>query len=179
MLGVLGYVGSFLTAVYTWRMIFRAFFGDPVEQARELEHGHLYHAPEHTNPATGEVEDTDVGFPGPEHHIAEREWSMKIAMGLLAVGAIFAGLLQIPQVTHVLHTFLEPTFHDSRFYEELEPSDGVTWGGLAVGALLALGGHRARLPAVGAGPGAARPRSARAWRAPCTPSSCTSGTSTS
>jgi NADH-quinone oxidoreductase subunit L len=139
-LGVLGYVGSLLTAIYTWRMIFRAFFGDPVEPARELEHGHLYHAPEHTNPATGEVEDTDVGFPGPDHHIAEREGSMKVAMGLLAVGAVFAGVLQIPKVTDVLHTFLEPSFHDSRYYEELEPSDGLTWIGLAVGALLALGG---------------------------------------
>ena len=139
-LGVLGYVGSFLTAIYTWRMIFRAFFGDPVEPARELESGHLYHAPEHTNPATGEVEDSDVGFPGPEHHIAEREWSMKLAMGLLAVGAIFSGLLQVPKVTDVIHKFLEPSFHESRFYEELEPSDGVTWIGLAVGALLALGG---------------------------------------
>jgi NADH-quinone oxidoreductase subunit L len=65
---------------------------------------------------------------------------MKVAMGLLAVGAIFGGLLQIPKVTEVLHKFLEPSFHDSRFYEELEPSDGVTWIGLAVGALLALGG---------------------------------------
>jgi NADH:ubiquinone oxidoreductase subunit 5 (subunit L)/multisubunit Na+/H+ antiporter MnhA subunit len=139
-LGVVGFVGSFLTAIYTWRMIFRAFFGEPVEPARELEGGHLYHAPEHTNPATGEVEDTDVGFPGPDHHIAEREWSMKVAMGLLAVGAIFGGLLQVPKVTHVLHTFLEPTFHESRFYEELEPSDGITWIGLAVGALLALAG---------------------------------------
>ena len=36
-LAVLGYVGAFLTAVYTWRMIFRAFFGEPVEPARELE----------------------------------------------------------------------------------------------------------------------------------------------
>jgi NADH-quinone oxidoreductase subunit L len=44
-LGVLGFVGSFLTAIYTWRMIFRAFFGEPVEPARELEGGHLYHAP--------------------------------------------------------------------------------------------------------------------------------------
>jgi NADH-quinone oxidoreductase subunit L len=139
-LGVLGYAGAFLTAVYTWRMSFRAFFGEPVKQARELENGHLYHAPEHTNPATGEVEDTEVGFPGPEHHIAEREWSMKVAMGLLAVGAIFGGVLQIPKVTEALHTFLEPSFHDSRFYEELEPSDGLTWIGLAVGALLALGG---------------------------------------
>ncbi len=139
-LGVLGFLGSFLTAVYTWRMIFRAFYGPPVEPALELEHGHLYHAPEHTNPATGEVEDTDVGFPGPDHHIAEREWSMKFAMGLLAVGAIVGGFLQIPKVTNVLHTFLEPTFADSRFYETLEPSDGLTWGGLAVGALLALAG---------------------------------------
>ena len=71
-------------------MIFRAFWGDPVEEARELEHGHLYHAPEHTNPATGEVEDTDVGFPGPDHHIAEREASMKFAMGCLAVLATSA-----------------------------------------------------------------------------------------
>jgi NADH-quinone oxidoreductase subunit L len=139
-LGVLGFVGSFLTAVYTWRMIFRAFFGDPVEPARELEQGHLHHAPEHTNPATGEVEDTDVGFPGPDHHIAEREGSMKVAMGLLALGATVAGLLQIPKVTHVVHTFLEPTFHDSRYYEALEPSDGITYGGLVVGTLLALSG---------------------------------------
>jgi NADH-quinone oxidoreductase subunit L len=139
-LGVLGYVGAFMTAIYTWRMIFRAFYGPPVEPARELEGGHLYHAPEHTNPATGEVEDTDVGFPGPDHHIAEREWSMKVAMALLAVGAVFSGVLQIPKVTHVLHTFLEPSFHDSRYYETLEASDGVTWGGLVVGAVLALGG---------------------------------------
>src|SRR5918996_1133794 len=33
---VLGYVGAFLTAVYTWRMIFRAFFGEPCAEAKEL-----------------------------------------------------------------------------------------------------------------------------------------------
>jgi NADH-quinone oxidoreductase subunit L len=139
-LGVLGYVGSFLTAIYTWRMIFRAFYGEPVEQARELEGGHLYHAPEHRNPATGEVEDTDVGFPGPDHHIAERETTMKIAMSLLALGAIGGGALEIPDVTNVLHNFLEPTFADSELYETLEPSNGTTFIGLAVGTVLALGG---------------------------------------
>ncbi|MDX6664444.1 MAG: NADH-quinone oxidoreductase subunit, partial [Solirubrobacteraceae bacterium] len=30
---VAGYIGSFLTAVYTWRMIFRAFLGEPVPEA--------------------------------------------------------------------------------------------------------------------------------------------------
>ena len=76
-----GYIGAFMTAIYTFRMIFRAFHGDMCPEAEELSHGHLYHAPEPTNPATGEVEDIDVGFPGPEHHIAERAMAMKVAMG--------------------------------------------------------------------------------------------------
>ena len=29
-LGILGYVGAFMTGIYTFRMIFRAFFGEPV-----------------------------------------------------------------------------------------------------------------------------------------------------
>ena len=71
-LGVAAYLGAFLTAIYTFRMIFRAFHGEMSPEAEELSHGHLYHAPEPINPASGEVEDTDVGFPGPEHHIAEQ-----------------------------------------------------------------------------------------------------------
>ncbi len=138
-LAVLGFVGSFLTAVYTFRMIFRAFWGEPVKEAQALLDGHMYHAEEHTNPATGEVEDTDVGFPGAEHHIAEEENSMAIAMGLLAVGAFGMGLLQIPHVTDVVHHFLEPTFADSR-YEDLSPSDGLTIVGLLTGTVLAISG---------------------------------------
>ena len=69
---VAGYVGAILTAIYTWRMIFRAFWGEPCPEARELEEGHIHHPEAPFNPANGEIEDTDVGFPGPEHHIAER-----------------------------------------------------------------------------------------------------------
>jgi NADH-quinone oxidoreductase subunit L len=134
---VAGYVGAFLTGVYTFRMIFRAFFGEPVPEARELEQGHLHHAEVHTNPATGEVEDTDVGFPGPEHHIAEREPSMKLAMSVLALLAIVGGFLQIPKVTHVVDHFLEPTFHDSALYSR-EPSDGMLTFGLALGTVVAI-----------------------------------------
>jgi NADH-quinone oxidoreductase subunit L len=138
-LGVMGYVGSFLTAIYTFRMIFRAFLGDPVPEARELiETGHIHHAEAPTNPATGEVEDTDIGFPGPDHHIAEREFSMKVAMGGLAVLACIAGLIQVPHVTDAVHKFLEPTFQDSQKYTSLEPSNTLTWVGLAVGALIAM-----------------------------------------
>jgi NADH-quinone oxidoreductase subunit L len=139
-LAVAGYLGALLTAIYTFRMIFRAFLGEPVAQARELELGHLYHAPEHTNPATGEVEDTDVGFPGADHHIAEREGTMKIAMAALAILAVIGGLVQIPHVNESLHHFLEPTFADSRLYEELAPSGTSTIIGMLIGgALGALG----------------------------------------
>jgi NADH-quinone oxidoreductase subunit L len=134
-----GYVGAFLTGIYTFRMIFRAFWGPPVREARELEAGELHHAEVHTNPATGEVEDTDVGFPGAEHHIAEREMPMRVAMGLLAVGAVAAGALQIPKVTHVIDHFLEPSFHDSALYER-HPGDGLITFGLVLGAVLALAG---------------------------------------
>ena len=34
---VAGYVGAILTAIYTWRMIFRAFWGEPCPEAHELE----------------------------------------------------------------------------------------------------------------------------------------------
>jgi NADH-quinone oxidoreductase subunit L len=134
-----GYVGAFLTGVYTFRMIFRAFYGEPVREARELEDGHLHHAEVHTNPATGEIEDTEVGFPGPEHHIAERELSMKFAMSALAVLATVGGFLQIPKVTHVIDHFLEPTFEDSTLYAR-DPSGGLIAFGLVLGAAVGVAG---------------------------------------
>ncbi len=135
---VAGYVGALLTAVYTWRMIFRAFFGAPVPEAQELLDGHLHHPTEHVNPATGETEDTGVGFPGAEHHIAEQSPSMKIAMGVLALLAIVGGFIQIPKVTDGLETFLDPTFADSQ--REIDPSDGLLVFGLVLGAVLGLAG---------------------------------------
>jgi len=155
---VVGYVGAFLTAVYTWRMIFRAFWGEPCAEARELEHGHLAHAEVPTNPANGEEEDTDVGFPGPEHTIAEWALPMKVAMSLLAIGATVAGLVQIPNVDHVITNFLEPTFADSKYIHD-EAGSGMVYFGMALGTVLALMGiafaHRIWV---------VRPGSAAAWR---------------
>jgi NADH-quinone oxidoreductase subunit L len=136
---VVGYIGAFFTAVYTFRMIFRAFHGEPVEQARELEGGHLYHAEVPTNPANGEEEDTDVGFPGPEHAIAERALPMRIAMGLLALGAVGAGLIQIPKVDFVVDDFLRPSFATSKLYEP-HTKGGLLAIGLTLGTLIGLAG---------------------------------------
>ena len=109
-----------LTAFYAFRIGFRVVAGPPCEEAKELEQGHIHHA-EPTNPHTGEPEDTDVGFPGPEHHIAEREWPMKVAMAVLGFGALFIGLLQVPGVDHVVTTFLAGTFEDSALFH-IEPT---------------------------------------------------------
>jgi NADH-quinone oxidoreductase subunit L len=138
-LGIIGYLGAFMTGLYTFRMIFRAFFNEPCEEARELEHGHLHHAEVPRNPMTGEEEDTDVGFPGPGHFIAEREWPMKIAMSALAVLAVIGGLVQVPGIDDAVTRFLEPTFADSK-YVHVEVATGPAWLGLIIGALIAIAG---------------------------------------
>src|SRR4051794_32534300 len=135
-LGVIGYVGSLMTAFYAGRMLFRTFFGEQAPEAEQLMRGELAHG-DHCNPATGEEEDTDVGFPGPEHWIAERAPAMKLAMAPLAFMACVAGLFGIPGVTHTLESFLEPTFAGSKFADTM-PSAGAEWEGLTVGAILAI-----------------------------------------
>ncbi len=144
---VMGYLGAFLTAVYTFRMIFRAFFGDPVAEAQEIDLDarpggrgpHLHHAEVPTNPANGEVEDTDVGFPGPHHTVAERALPMKVAMTVLAIGAAGAGLVQVPGVDDVVTNFLRPSFAGSPLYEP-HTRDGLLIFGLCLGTVLGLSG---------------------------------------
>jgi NADH-quinone oxidoreductase subunit L len=136
---VAGYLAAMLTAVYTFRIIFRAFHGEPVVEARELEEGHQHHVEVPFNPATGETEDTDVGFPGPNHPIAERAVPMRVAMSLLALGSAGAGLLQIPQVDFVVDDFLRPSFGDSSLYAT-HTRNGLLVLGLILGTVLGLAG---------------------------------------
>jgi NADH-quinone oxidoreductase subunit L len=136
---VLGYLGALLTAVYTFRLIFRILPGVPNKEAQELiDTGHVAHE-EPRNPATGELEDTDVGFPGPEHHIAEQSWSMKVAMGVLAFLALAGGLVQVPGVDDVVGAFLEPVFHNSPL-AAIHPTIAKDWEGLGIGAAISVFG---------------------------------------
>jgi NADH-quinone oxidoreductase subunit L len=137
-LGVFGYIAAFMTAIYAFRMVFRVFYGEPCTEAASLEHGELAHA-EPQNPMTGEHEDTDVGFPGSEHHIAERARPMKAAMAPLAVLSVIGGIVAVPGLTDWLGAFLEPTFADSAF-SHLQPSPADEWIGLAVGGVIAVCG---------------------------------------
>jgi NADH-quinone oxidoreductase subunit L len=134
---VLGYAGALLTAVYTFRLVFRILPGTPCREAQELiDTGHVAHG-EPENPATGEAEDTDVGFPGAEHHIAERSWPMKAAMGVLGVLALAGGLVQIPGIDDMIAAFLEPVFHDSPLLE-VHPTVGAEWAGLGIGGAISI-----------------------------------------
>lgn len=47
---------------------------------------------------------------------------MKVAMGILAIGATFLGALQIPFVTEVITKFLEPTFEQSSTCTRTRPT---------------------------------------------------------
>lgn len=132
------YIGALLTAIYSLRAVFLVFHGEPCDEAKELENGHIAHG-DHTNPATGEHEDTEVGFPGADHHIAERELPMKIAMGTLAFLSIFAGLIQVPGLDHYIETWLEPVFETSHDFHDI-PSVATQWLDLGIGAVIALTG---------------------------------------
>jgi NADH-quinone oxidoreductase subunit L len=136
---VLGYVGALLTAIYTFRLIFRVLPGKPCPEAQELiDGGHVHHA-HPFNPATGEEEDAEVGFPGSEHHIAEQSASMRIAMAVLAFLALFGGLVQVPGVDDAITKFLDPVFADSPL-AAIHPSVAASWTGLAIGAAISLAG---------------------------------------
>jgi NADH-quinone oxidoreductase subunit L len=131
-----GYAAAFLTAIYSFRIVFRVGFGPEVPEARELREGHMAHG-EPVNPATGEPEDDEVGFPSPEHHIAEKNWEMWLAMSVLGFGALFAGLLQVPGVTDVIEKFLHGSFEGSALYERQVPNS-ISYKGLAVGGALSI-----------------------------------------
>ena len=137
-LWAVGYIGAAFTVLYTFRMIFRAFHNEPVPEARELEAGHPHHA-EPSNPATGEREDTDVGFPGAHHAIAERAWPMIVAMVVLALGSIFGGFIQVPKTDNVITEFLRPTFAGSATFDQ-PTNNNLLIIGIGLGAVIALVG---------------------------------------
>jgi NADH-quinone oxidoreductase subunit L len=137
---ILGYFGALLTAIYTFRLIFRVLRGEPCAEAQHLiDTGHVIHAEAPFNPASGEIEDTDVGFPGADHHIAEQSPPMKLAMGVLAFLALFAGFVQVPGVDKMVTNFLDPVFADSPL-AAIEPSNSAAWFGLLIGALISVAG---------------------------------------
>ena len=133
-----GYIGALLTAFYAFRIGFRVVFGEPVPEARELEQGHIHHA-EPENPATGEKEDTDVGFPGPEPpdrraRVADEDRDERPGFRR----AVRRGLVQIPGVDDVVQHFLHGSFEDSKSLRASPSTTAAEWRGLLIGALISV-----------------------------------------
>jgi NADH-quinone oxidoreductase subunit L len=94
----LGVLTALLTSFYSWRLIFLTFFG----KARWAGSEHIQHAVHHLHEDEAEeAADHDSAHDHGEkivegtagYHPHESPWSMLIPLGLLSLGAIFAGLL--------------------------------------------------------------------------------------
>jgi NADH-quinone oxidoreductase subunit L len=105
----LGLVGAFVTALYTFRLMLLVFHGEPSDHARRHGEAHAGH---------GE---------GPS--------TMLWTIGVLAVGALGAGLLEIPGTTHAMRNFLEPTIPAA-----VEATTNQEFGTSALAVVLALAG---------------------------------------
>jgi NADH-quinone oxidoreductase subunit L len=106
---VVGLAGAFLTGLYTFRMVFIVFGGEPSPYARE----HL-HRPHRTEPWL---------------------W-MALTVAVLAVLAVIGGWIQIPGVWHpfadFLHPAVEPLFEPSGTQDAIASALAVTLGILGI-----------------------------------------------
>jgi NADH-quinone oxidoreductase subunit L len=79
----LGVGVALLTSFYSWRLVFLTFFGAPRWAGSE----HVLHA-SHDHGAHAAAEDPTAGY-----HPHESPWTMTVPLVVLAVGALFAGLV--------------------------------------------------------------------------------------
>jgi NADH-quinone oxidoreductase subunit L len=120
---VIGVLGAFLTGLYTFRLIFLVFTGEPSAYARE--HIHTGHG--------------------------EGPFSMMFAVSVLSVGAVVAGWLQIQGLWHDITTFLNPAAEplvEASVGEETIAS-AISVGMAVLGIALAwaiYSSHRVRVP---------------------------------
>ncbi|HWH16811.1 MAG TPA: NADH-quinone oxidoreductase subunit L [Allosphingosinicella sp.] len=101
-----GIFAALLTSFYSWRLVFLTFFGKPrwaasehIQHALHDAHGHhadhndpiQEHAGHDTRP--GEVHAQEVPHGTGGYHPHESPWTMLVPLAVLAIGAIFAGLV--------------------------------------------------------------------------------------
>jgi NADH-quinone oxidoreductase subunit L len=98
-----GVFAALLTSFYSWRLMFLTFFGRPRWAASE----HIQHAlhGEHESPDEEHGDSSHADVHPPEgtgcYHPHDSPWTMLVPLGLLSIGALFAGI--------AFHTpFLEP-----------------------------------------------------------------------
>jgi NADH-quinone oxidoreductase subunit L len=100
-------VAALLTSFYSWRLVFLTFFGKPRWAASEhiqhaLHDAHDGHGAHHDDPAAEdsghdtrphEASAAEVPAGTGGYHPHESPWTMLVPLGLLGIGALFAGLV--------------------------------------------------------------------------------------
>lgn len=155
LLGVVGLVTALITALYTGRQYAQVFLGQSryaagaghnAPTASEAIGAHEMHTGEVTHEAR-EIPTETESHPAHAAHsdgeVHESPAIMTVPLWILAVGALFAGYLGVPNIPGVpaqLHGFanwLEPLFPHAAGAAE---APGPNWGLLAVGALIGIVG---------------------------------------
>jgi NADH-quinone oxidoreductase subunit L len=143
LLWAVGLTGAFLTGIYTFRMLFMAFWGEPSAFVRE----HLT-AGSHAHDREGH---TDHGDHGSHMHAGEGPFSMTSTVAVLAVLAAFGGWIQVADLWTPITNWLEPvapSLVDATGLQDVETSVAAVLVGLAgVGvAWWIYAEHRAKAP---------------------------------
>jgi NADH-quinone oxidoreductase subunit L len=102
----IGILAALLTSFYSWRLIFLTFFGkarwiqsEHIRHAlHDADHGHAHHddpaaedAGHDTRPHEASAHQLREGTGG--YHPHESPWTMLVPLGVLSLGAIFAGIV--------------------------------------------------------------------------------------
>jgi NADH-quinone oxidoreductase subunit L len=99
----IGILAALLTSFYSWRLVFLTFFGKArwaaSEHIQHALHDHGHHgddpaaedAGHDTHPHEASAHDVPTGTGG--YHPHESPWTMLVPLGVLSLGAIFAGIL--------------------------------------------------------------------------------------
>ena len=144
----LGYVGALLTAIYTFRLIFRVLPGKPCTEAQELiDTGHLAPRPARSTRRPAKRRTPRSASPAPTTTSPSSRCRCGWRWACSPSWRLFAGLVQVPGVDEVVTKFLDPVFADSPL-AAIQPSVGAAWAGLAIGAADLAGRHRDRLLAL-------------------------------
>ena len=113
---VIGITAALLTSFYSWRLVFLTFFG----KARWTQSEHIQHAlhgDHHDHPDAEDAGHDTRPHETPAHHVAEgtggyrpheSPWTMLVPLGVLSLGAVFAGL--------VFHAPFIDAEHGARFW---------------------------------------------------------------
>jgi NADH-quinone oxidoreductase subunit L len=121
---VVGLFGAFLTGLYTFRLFFGVFYGEPSDLVLEHAAGHGDHA---HGPEESTAHDA--------HRHGEGPLSMVLPVAVLTVLSVVGGLLEIAGVWHPFGQWIAQVAHPL-----VEPSTAQDWGTSAVTVAVGLAG---------------------------------------